>query len=186
MIVSVTSAIIFGNFSNIGYSLVANEKSSTNPFASSIKSSNGLERWGPTHPPSQDDDASSDSRNVIVGTNGDDFIRGTSQGDIIYGLKGDDQIYGLDGSDTIIGGQGNDIVDGGPGNDKIYGNTGNDFLAGNTGSDMLAGGVGDDILRGRNAFTSEAEPDSFNCGPGQDTIDDYNAGEGDQKTSDCE
>lgn len=147
---------------------------------------------GPNHnvPGGNDQDDSetipNDANNVIMGTNGDDFIRGTPQDDIIYGLKGDDQIYAFDGKDKIVGGKGNDIIDGGPGSDTLYGNSGNDFLAGNTGSDSLIGGAGDDILRGRNALVSEAEPDSFECGKGTDTIDDFNANEGDTKTPDCE
>ena len=127
-----------------------------------------------------------DANNVIMGTNDDDFLRGTAQDDTIYGLKGDDQIYAFDGKDKIVAGKGNDIIDGGPGSDTLYGNSGNDFLSGNTGSDTLIGGAGDDIMRGRNALVSEAEPDSFECGKGTDTIDDFNANEGDTKTLDCE
>jgi Ca2+-binding RTX toxin-like protein len=134
----------------------------------------------------EDEEPGINSKDVIRGTNGDDFIEGTENDDVIYGLKGDDQIYGFDGNDRLIGGKGNDIVDGGPDNDTIYGNAGNDFIAGNTGMDSLIAGTGDDILRGKNALISEAEPDSFNCGPGKDTIDDFNSLEGDLKTGDCE
>jgi Ca2+-binding RTX toxin-like protein len=127
-----------------------------------------------------------ESKNLILGTNGNDFIVGTPNDDIIYGLKGDDQIYGLGGDDTTIGGKGDDTMDGGAGNDTIYGNKGNDFLVGNTGLDTLIAGQGDDTLRGRNSFISEAEPDSFDCGPGADVLDDFNPSEGDTKTIDCE
>jgi len=175
-----------GSFINIGSALQPDDKNNVDPFSISDKLAKALEKGGPFHPPVQNNGGDEVGKNVIVGTNNDDFIEGTEHDDIIYGLKGDDQIYGFDGNDKIIGGPGNDISDGGPGNDTVYGNTGNDFVAGNTGSDILVGGAGDDILRGRNAFISEAEPDSFSCGPGEDTIDDFNPGEGDQKTSDCE
>jgi Ca2+-binding RTX toxin-like protein len=127
-----------------------------------------------------------ESKNLMSGTNGNDFILGTPKDDIIYGLKGDDQIYSLGGDDSIVGGKGDDIMDGGIGDDIIYGNKGNDFLVGNTGSDTLIAGVGDDTLRGRNSFISESEPDSFDCGQGIDVLDDFGSSEGDTKTTDCE
>jgi len=175
-----------GSFLNFGSALQPDEKNNDDPFANLDKSNKGMENGGPFHPPSQNNGGDEAGKNVIVGTNNDDFIEGTQEDDVIYGLKGDDQIYGLDGNDKIIGGPGNDVSDGGRGNDTVYGNTGNDFIAGNSGSDTLLGGAGSDILRGGNALTSEAEPDSFNCGPGKDTIDDFNGEEGDEKSSDCE
>ena len=175
-----------GSFINFGTALQPDEKNILDPFTISDKLDRSLEKGGHFHPPAQNNGGDEVGKNVIVGTNNDDFIRGTEQDDIIYGLKGDDQIYGLGGNDKIISGPGNDISDGGLGNDTIYGSMGNDFVVGNSGLDVLMGGAGDDILRGRNAFVSEAEPDYFNCGPGQDTIDDFNPGEGDQKTLDCE
>jgi Ca2+-binding RTX toxin-like protein len=46
--------------------------------------------------------------------------------------------------------------------------------------DELFGGKGDDTLTGRDGA------DSFNCGPGTDTITDFDAAGGDTKTADCE
>jgi Ca2+-binding RTX toxin-like protein len=40
--------------------------------------------------------------------------------------------------------------------------------------------------RGRDTLTGDEGADSFNCGPGIDTITDFNAAEGDTKTADCE
>ncbi|HJU34132.1 MAG TPA: hypothetical protein VJ695_03325 [Nitrososphaera sp.] len=44
----------------------------------------------------------------------------------------------------------------------------------------LIGDRRDDMLTGR------SEPDSFDCGPGADTITDFNVSEGDTKTESCE
>ena len=64
----------------------------------------------------------------------------------------------------------------GPGNDNLFGEGdvvkgGNDVLIGGQGKDALHGGPGADIFR---------------CGAGQDSIGDFNSGEGDIKTNDCE
>ena len=46
--------------------------------------------------------------------------------------------------------------------------------------DILFGEDENDILSGKGGA------DSFSCGPGADTITDFNAAEGDTKTADCE
>ena len=73
-----------------------------------------------------------------------------------------DKIYGEDGADKLLGFDGNDEIHGGAGNDNVRGGAGNDALYG------------------------EAGKDRFECGPGTDTIIDFNSSEGDTKTSDCE
>lgn len=47
-------------------------------------------------------------------------------------------------------------------------------------NDLLFGDGDNDTLTGRGGA------DSFSCGPGTDTITDFNAAEGDTKTADCE
>lgn len=100
--------------------------------------------------------------NVVFGLAGDDTIRGGLAGDFLCGDKGNDKIYGEDGADKLLGFDGNDEIHGGAGNDNVRGGAGNDVLYG------------------------EAGKDRFECGPGTDTIIDFNASEGDTKTSDCE
>ncbi|WP_416311187.1 retention module-containing protein [Pseudomonas sp. W03] len=81
------------------------------------------------------------------------------------------------GSDNLYGGDGNDILYGQGGNDFLFGEGGNDILLGGTGSDQLTGGQGNDIL------TGGAGADTFiwKAGDiGNDTITDFNAGEGDR------
>lgn len=89
---------VFGSGMNFNYANGANINSS-DPFANSA---NSIDPFGkgpsakkliPLDEGDDGDNISSDSKNVIRGTNGDDFIRGTAHDDIIYGLKGDDQIY---------------------------------------------------------------------------------------------
>ena len=72
--------------------------------------------------------------------------------------------------------------DGQEGVDKAYGGKGKDKIVGgfDVNHDVLFGGKGDDTLTGRDGA------DSFNCGPGTDTITDFNAAEGDTKAADCE
>jgi Ca2+-binding RTX toxin-like protein len=89
-----------------------------------------------------------DSRNQIVGTEGDDTLTGTEGDDIICGLGGNDLILGEGGNDFILGGDGNDSLRGGDGDDVIHGDAGKDELRGNDGNDELRGGDQNDDLRG--------------------------------------
>ena len=107
---------------------------------------------------------------TLVGTDSDDVIKGTLENDNIQGLKGNDTLNGGDG--------GNDHLNGGVGNDRLFGE--GDVSEEEAGEDMLIGGPGDDTLYGGQ------KGDFFNCGPDNDTISDFNQGEGDKKTNDCE
>ena len=62
------------------------------------------------------------------------------------------------------------------------------FTAGR-GDDKVIGAGNKDILFGEDendTLTGKGGADSFSCGPGADTITDFNAEEGDTKTADCE
>jgi hypothetical protein len=83
-------------------------------------------------------------RDVIVGSNDDDFINGKGGRDIICGRKGDDTIEGRGRRDRIFGGSGDDIILGGPGPDDLFGYAGNDFIDGNGSNDFINGGTGTD------------------------------------------
>jgi Ca2+-binding RTX toxin-like protein len=87
---------------------------------------------------------------------------GTAQSDAIRGTEGADKISALGGNDAVDARGSNDIVTGGSGND------------------LLSGGSGDDT------FTSGQGAEVFSCGDGVDTIPDFNAAQGDAKTTDCE
>lgn len=136
----------------------------------------------------------------VWGGSGDDYIDGASECVI-------DRPYGGSGNDRII--QPNDFASGGSGDDFIqffdctgvaYGDSGNDELRatpeyedtelhGGSGDDEVIGESNNDLLfgdRGRDTLTGDEGADSFNCGPGIDTITDFNAAEGDTKTADCE
>jgi serralysin len=79
------------------------------------------------------------------------------------------------GNDYLEGGLGNDTLEGNEGNDILMGGAGRDHIKGGFGQDQLIGGEGDDrfhfLFRG---FRSNYPPSDI------DTIEDYNAAEGDQ------
>jgi Ca2+-binding RTX toxin-like protein len=94
-----------------------------------------------------------------------------ARSDFIYGDYGNDEIQGYNRSDHLSGG---------PGNDVIYGNDGGDFIQGGPGIDSLYGEAGDDVLSGGEGA------DYFDCGPGRDSIDDFDPSEGDYALNNCE
>ena len=98
---------------------------------------------------------------VIVGTDGDDFI---------YSEGGYDEVTGGLGNDQLFGGTFADVLRGGDGNDILYGETGNDGLAGGVGDDVLYGEEGEDFLNGQEGN------DLLIGGEGNDDID---GGDGD-------
>jgi Ca2+-binding RTX toxin-like protein len=63
---------------------------------------------------------------------------------------------------------------------ELHGGSGDDKLEAREGGDKLFGEYDDHTLTGGNGATF------FSCGPGIDTIIDFNASEGDTKTADCE
>ncbi len=84
--------------------------------------------------------------------------------DIMVGSDGGNFLSGLGGHDRIKGEQGDDVLDGGAGNDRLWGGDGDDVLDGGSGDDMLDGGSGDDV------FYGGVGDDAFYGGQGQDTV----------------
>ncbi|MBL7260236.1 calcium-binding protein [Paractinoplanes lichenicola] len=76
---------------------------------------------------------------VLVGSQGADWMGGTARDDTFNGVQGNDTIYGYGGNDTIDGDQGADKLYGGDGDDVLYG-TDDDFDA----DDRLEAGAGAD------------------------------------------
>lgn len=126
-----------------------------------------------------------DGEDVICGLGGDDIINGGDRKDVILGGAGDDVINGGQGLDTIDAGAGDDFVSGGRGKDVINGGAGNDDLRGNEGTDTISGGAGDDALRGgqkadalfgglgADELIGGTRPDVLDGGAG---VDSYNGG----------
>lgn len=94
---------------------------------------------------------------VILGTDGGDYINGKAGNDLICGLGGDDFITGARGKDRIRGGSGNDTLMGGNGFDRLFGGPGNDTLIAGQGAGRLNGGQGADDCAGSEK-SSKCEP----------------------------
>ena len=77
-----------------------------------------------------------DTRNQVIGTDGDDVLVGTDSADVMCGLGGNDTIRGSLGNDVIKGGGGDDIMKGGGGRDRLLGGPGPDNANGNKGRDV--------------------------------------------------
>jgi len=107
-----------------------------------------------------------DDDDVMVGTDGRDFIYGRDGDDLICALGGNDNVDGDDDEDTIFGGAGNDNLDGEGDVDTIFGEGGDDTIEGGYGDDFICGGEGNDTLEG------EAGNDQISGGDGtNDNLD---------------
>lgn len=122
-----------------------------------------------------------EEREVMEGTEGDDYLEagdgfnifyGGDGNDTLAGGKGVDFMYGGDGDDLLLGRNGVNVLFGGNGNDTIYdgddgsylsGGDGDDFLYGGGGADVLDGGAGNDYLQGDHGG------DTYIFGRGYDT-----------------
>ena len=134
-----------------------------------------------------------EDREVIEGTNGDDYLEAGDGFNIIYGGEGNDTLaggkdmdfmYGGDGDDLLLGRNGVNVLFGGNGNDTIYdgddgsylsGGDGDDFLYGGGGADVLDGGAGNDYLQGDHGddtyiFGKGYDTDTINASSGNNTI----------------
>ncbi|MCP5098571.1 MAG: tandem-95 repeat protein [Chloroflexi bacterium] len=122
----------------------------------------------------------------IVGRRGDDIICGGNGFDTIYGQNGNDLIYGDDQADWLIGGNGNDILHGGNGWDDLEGKNGNDTLYGEDGYDLLLGGNGTDALFGGDGpddLFGQRGDDALDGGDGNDFC---KGGHGSDTLANCE
>jgi glycerophosphoryl diester phosphodiesterase len=119
---------------------------------------------------------------AIYSYGGDDVIEAGAGNDTIYGWGGDKIVYGAAGNDVIFGGAGHSILNGDAGNDIISGGIGNETMAGGAGNDMLGGGGGDDMISGgtgqdyiigsygNDVLSGDDGNDTLLGGGGQDTL----------------
>ncbi len=128
-----------------------------------------------------------EGHNYLDGGDGDDIIIGGSNYDTLMGGNGNDTLSGAQGADTLIGESGHDLINGSYGNDLITGGDGNDTLIGGSDSDTLTGGEGADMFSFSLLFPigftslirgSQLTPPTPEGGI--DTIEDFNALEGDK------
>jgi hypothetical protein len=120
--------------------------------------------------------------NVLVGSDGRDYLRGTHGRDLVLGLGGRDLIVTLGGGDGVCGGDGPDVILAGSGTDRVNGQAGPDLIRGGPDNDILFGGDGNDIVlggpgwdqidgdHGHDQLLGEGDPDSLSGGDGHDDL----------------
>ena len=136
-------------------------------------------------------------KNSVTGGRGNDTLIGASGVDSMLGGEGNDVMQG-DGTpgkpasnDKLLDGQsGNDTLDGGNGNEKrIIGGPGGDSLLGGDGNDKLYGdGTNSKSLlpgSGLDTLTGGPGADSFDCGFGDNLIDELNTDLSDKPPKNC-
>jgi len=141
--------------------------------------------------------------NIKYGTDEADLLYGGVDDGTILGLAGDDTITDDSGSDTIDGGAGDDIIiDSGSGTNILRGGDGNDTITFSpNANNTIEGGAGDDLINVDYQYYSGSSYTNtifggmgndhiwtwgasdiflFNRGDGQDSIYEYDAGNGGQ------
>ena len=118
--------------------------------------------------------------NIILGGSGADILKAEGFWEDVFGGSGDDTITATGRSAWLFGGTGNDTITGsdlsGYFRERLFGGDGDDTIDGGGGSDIIYGGAGDDSLTGG----SGADIFVFSEGHGTDTIQDFNAAQGDK------
>lgn len=78
-----------------------------------------------------------DNSILQINNNSKVVLKGSTGGDYLSAGKSGDVLYGYAGNDKLFGGATNDIINGGAGDDYIKGGLGNDLLTGGSGSDTF-------------------------------------------------
>ncbi len=104
-----------------------------------------------------------DGFNVFYGGEGNDTIEGGANIDFMFGGNGDDLLLGRNGVNILFGGDDNDTIYDGDDGSYLNGGDGDDFLYGGGGADILDGGAGNDYLQG------DHDGDTYIFGRGYDT-----------------
>lgn len=133
------------------------------------------------------------NRNIVYGTNDDDYLEPGDGFNIFYGGEGKDTLaggkdmdfmYGGDGNDTLLGRNGVNVIFGEDGSDTIYdgndgsylsGGEGDDFIYGGGGADVIDGGTGNDYLQGDHGgdtyiYRKGYDTDTINASSDDNTI----------------
>lgn len=100
--------------------------------------------------------SSTGSRDMLLGSAGDDLVFASAGADVVLGQDGHDDLIGNGGRDIIVSGDGDDHAFGGPANDVMVGGDGDDGMWGN--SDQMSGGDGNDYINGDNPTTPPPGP----------------------------
>ena len=116
-----------------------------------------------------------DGFNIFYGGEGNDTLAGGKDMDFMYGGDGDDLLLGRNGVNVLFGGNGNDTIYDGDDGSYLSGGEGDDFLYGGGGTDVLDGGAGNDYLQGDHGddtyiFGNGYDTDTINASSGNNTI----------------
>lgn len=115
-----------------------------------------------------------DGDDIVTLGDGDDEAYGDAGNDVLNGEGGVDRLFGGEGHDTVDGGAGDDWISGSSGNDVVNGGSGNDHVMGSTGHDTVSGGGGSDTVSGgwgNDQVFGDAGHDTLTGGFGDDTLD---------------
>lgn len=104
-----------------------------------------------------------DGFNVFYGGEGNDTIEGGANIDFMFGGEGDDTLLGRNGVNVLFGNNGNDTIYDGDDGSYLNGGDDDDTLYGGGGADILDGGAGNDYLQGDHGG------DTYIFGRGYDT-----------------
>ena len=116
-----------------------------------------------------------DGFNIFYGGNGNDTLAGDKDMDFMYGGEGDDLLLGRNGISVLFGDNGNDTIYDGDDGSYLNGGNGDDFLYGGGGADVLDGGAGNDYLQGDHGgdtyiFGKGYDTDTINAASDMNTI----------------
>lgn len=116
-----------------------------------------------------------DGFNIFYGNAGNDTLAGGKDMDFMYGGAGDDTLLGRNGVNVIFGEGGIDTIYDGDDGSYLSGGEGDDFIYGGGGADVLDGGSGNDYLQGDHGgdtyiYRKGYDTDTINASSDDNTI----------------
>lgn len=116
-----------------------------------------------------------DGFNIFYGNAGNDTLVGGKDMDFMYGGAGDDTLLGRNGVNALFGEGGSDTIYDGDDGSYLSGGEGDDFIYGGGGADVLDGGTGNDYLQGDHGgdtyiFRKGYDTDTINASSDDNTI----------------
>lgn len=116
-----------------------------------------------------------DGFNIFYGNAGNDTLAGGKDMDFMYGGAGDDTLLGRNGVNVLFGEGGSDTIYDGNDGSYLSGGADDDFIYGGGGADVLDGGAGNDYLQGDHGgdtyiYRKGYDTDTINASSDDNTI----------------